>query len=211
MLASGLTITDQNPAKYFRTTFADDLKLVAEAADGAGHPIGLSVASFCPDFPSAPAFSAPARRFAELPDQRWFLSSLFATQLACQASHSQGGSYYYGPPAVLVGLLSSAHSVMHPAFLLLVLALYREPVQSADTGMGLNAILGAQLQDLRTASSLRTSTVFPTMRAALEDEQMPTSLRAFVPGGDAYKFAPDLHALRLWRAGLYDVIAAATS
>jgi hypothetical protein len=211
MLARGLAISEQRAVPYFRNAFADDLKLVTEAATNAEHPTSLSVASFCPDFPKDPMFSEPARRFAGLREQRWFLSSLFVSQLACQASHSPGKSYYYGPPTVLVGLLSSAHSIVHPAFLLLVLALYREPVQSIETGSGLSAILAAQLQDLREASEAGNLAVFRAMHAALEDEQMPTSLRAFVPYGDEYRYTPDQHALHAWRAGLQGELGAAAA
>lgn len=211
MLATGVVITDQSPIQYFRTAFANDLKLVTSAAAHAEHPASLSVASFCPGFPKDPMYSEAAHRFAGLREQRWFLSCLFVSQLACQASHSQKMSYYYGPPAVLVGLLSSASSIVHPSFLLLVLALYREPVESADTGPGLKAILAAQLQDLQSAPNIANLAVFRAMRAALEDEQMPTSLRAFVPHGDEYRYTPDLRVSRLWQAGLQEVLDAAAA
>ena len=211
MLASGLAITDQDPVQYFRSAFANDLKLVANATADAKHPANLSVASFCPDYPKNPMFSKPAHHFAGLREQRWFLSCFFVTQLACQASHSRGMSYYYGPRTVLVGLLGSGSSVMHPAFLLLVLALYREPVKAADTGAGLNAILGAQLRDVQAASALDSVEVLAAMRAGLENERMPTSLRAFVPDGDDYRYAPDLGAVAKWRVGLLESLSAAAA
>jgi hypothetical protein len=203
MLASGLRISGSDPVRYFRTAFVNDLALVTAAADRM-EPARLSVASFCPSYPEVALYSGPAQAFARLQEQRWFLACLLVTQLASQASYSKRATYYFGSPAVLVGLLSSYWNIVHPGFLLLVLALYREAVEATDTATGLQAILRFQIGEIQTSDHLASRSVLGAMRAGLHERDVPTSLGPFVP--DDFQFWPDPSTVREWRACLHQLL-----
>ena len=194
MLATGLTVTSQDGRAYFHETFRAHLATVAEAA--AGPPRRLSVASFCPLWPAGPYYRLPAERFVTLPDQRWFLASLFVSQLAAQAAHSVHQPYYYGEPVVLVGLLSSYDCIVHPAFLLLGLALYREAVSDSRTGLGLRSILGAQIDALRESFPDSWRPILLAMRTGVGPGQLPRHLGPFV--GADYSYEPELATYDEW-------------
>jgi hypothetical protein len=203
MLVSGLKTAEPDAVRYFRIQFARDLARVGATATHM-EPARLSVASFCPDYPKVPIYSGPARAFARLPEQRWFLGCLLVTQLAAQASHAKGTIYYFGPPAVLVGLLSSYWNIVHPRFLLLVLALYREAVEAPDTGAGLQAILQDQIGEIHNSEGLTSRLTLDAMRAGLHESEMPASLGPFVPS--RFQFSPDQLAIREWHACLYRLL-----
>ena len=207
MLASGLAITNRGGSEYFQETFRADLAGVAEAA--ADFPGRLSVASFCPHWPGGPYYRLPAERFAELSDQRWFLTSLFVSQLASQASHSVHQPYYYGAPVVLVGLLSSYDSIVHPAFLLLALALYREAIDDSMTGLGLRSVLQAQIAALQNSLPDSWQSVLMAMKAGLGQGQLPRHLGPFV--GDGYRYEPDRTAFDRWIGALVEDLRAAAT
>ncbi len=83
---------------------------------------------------------------------------------------------------------------MHPAFLLLVLALYEPRDVEALVG-GLKDLVAAEFDELRDRDSAQRIVAAAAASLAF----MPDSLRAFVPYGDDYKWQPDnrlVHALR---------------
>ena len=197
MLASGLRTTDADPVQYFRNEFSADLRRVGEAGIDL-RPSRLSVASFCPDYPQAQWYSGPAQAFGQLGEQRWFLGSLFASQLASQAGYSRRVEYYFGPPSILVGLLSSYWNIVHPGFLLLVLALYREAVAAADTTVGLGRILRAQVDEVRATEHRDGSWMLHAMAAGIGQSQIPTTLAPFVPGD--FRLQHEVGAVQEWQA-----------
>jgi len=208
LLTAGLRTTDVDPVRYFRTGFAADLGLVGEAG-GDLRPARLSVASFCPDCPRVEWYIGPAQAFSRLEEQRWFLCSFFVSQLAAQASHSVGVQYYFGPPSVLVGFLSSYWNLVHPGFLLLALGLYREAVAAPNTTMGLERILQAQIEEIRTAEFLECRAIESAMAAGMEQAQLPDTLGPLVPGD--FSFLHELGAVHEWQARVRGVLRGAAA
>lgn len=206
MLATGLKLTDARAVDYFQESFARDLALVAGDVPDS-EPARLSVASFVPNYPKDTIYCDPACRFATLAEQRWFLASFFVGQLLSQASHfARTPVSVPGPPVVLVGLLSSYWSIVHPGFLLLVLGMYQEAALDPDLHTGLGDLLRLHLSLLPNPD---VATGFQdTMLAAMADGEMPDSLRAFVPRGDAYRYRPDVAAVLRWRNAVLAALAA---
>src|SRR6185437_15366664 len=134
------TISTRDALEYHRISFDSDLRRVI-GGDTAMWT-RLSIASFCPGSPTrVPMYSQPARAFELLEDQCWFLCSLFSAQLVDQASHSATGTVRPVRAGTrgeirLVGLLGSYWQTMHPAYLLLVLSLYRLPVADETIANG---------------------------------------------------------------------------
>lgn len=138
-------------------------------------------------------YAEPAAAFHSLPNSRWFLCSFFAAQLRDQASHFvtrqiPKGRGITGPNIVLVGLLASFWNVVDPAFLLLVLSLYRTDMSDAGVAQSLADLVAAEFSgnefDAQTEEQIRDAA-----RASLT--YAPDSLRAFVPHGDEYEYQPD--------------------
>jgi hypothetical protein len=204
-MASGLRTTAGDPVEYFHAQFVTDLDTVIGDRPEMG-PARLSVASFCPDYPQADSFSGPARRFAQLDDQSNFLVSFFVTQLVSQASYSRKLPFYVGTPTVLVGLLGSYNSVMHPGFLLLVLALFREAVEAVDTTQGIVAVLRNHICTARPKLVSDWQSINEAMCDAMTEEQTPRSLSPFVPNGDSYHFSPDLQTIDVWRNAVAETL-----
>jgi len=124
-----LRTSKRNALEYHINAFDDDLR---HAIGGASaNWTDLSIASFCPGKPpTVPMYSEPANAFRSLDDQRWFLCSLFASQLVGQACHCVTASVRQMRAGTLgqvrlVGLLGSYYNTMHPSYLLLLLGLYR--------------------------------------------------------------------------------------
>jgi hypothetical protein len=208
VLATGLRTTDVDPVRYFRTGFAADLRLVGEAG-GDFQPARLSVASFCPDYPQVAWYSGPAQAFAQLAEQRWFLGSFFVSQLASQASHSMGVQYYFGPPSILVGLLSSYWNIVHPGFLLLALGLYREAAAAPNTTVGLERLLQAQIEELRATQHLESTVIGNAMATGMGESQIPNTLGPFVPGDFRFRHDPDV--VQEWQTCLRRLLRAAAA
>jgi len=97
---------------------------------------------------------------------------------------------------VLVGLLASYHSIVHPGFLLLVLGLYREAVEDEDLPTGIAALTALQLESFAAKDRKR---VRVAMLEGLEGEEWPNSLHPFVPHGHRYHYSPDADAVGNWR------------
>ena len=197
MLASGLRTTGSGASGYFGSSFFQDLEAVTRSVRDSTS-VRLSVTSFCPDQPNGESYRAPAVAFASLPEQRWFLVGVFATQLVAQAVYQHRRVMHPRSPIVLAGVLGSSWSVVHPGFALLALALYREAVEDAEVPEGVGQMtrvaigeLGSQLVPLQLGE-------VQAMREALEPDRLPQSLAPFVPHGESYFYLPDLEAYHRW-------------
>ena len=203
-----LTVSGVHPAEYYRAAFDRDLRRVIA---GTGHPwVRLSVASFCPDWPEVPMYADPAAAFHRLDDSLWFLCGLFVSQLMDQAEHVTMGcvsSVRAGTNGkiVLVGLLGSYWNVMPPTFLLLVASLYRHPVATKVVAAAIANMLRAEIAGLRVGADRRDA-LLSAARSAVQVAAMPDSLRAFVPGGDHYRWQPDPNVVETLRHSVARVL-----
>lgn len=160
-------------------------------------------------------YSEPAEAFKVLEDQRWFLCSLFVSQLVDQASHFVTGSVRQARAGThgevrLVGLLGSYYETMHPAFLLLVMALYRwNEWQLEKVVSAIRSALTAEIRYLHATVDERNRIVAELGRAMAPD-CIPASLRAFVPGGDGYRWKPDFEVVERLRMAAMGVIEEAS-
>lgn len=205
--ASGLTALE-----YHHRSFERNLGELTAGSTGRHFP--LSISSFCPDWPKGPStYAEPAEAFHRLDDMLWFLCSFFASQLVDQASHSSLG---FVPKQransqgqiVLVGLHGSYWNVMTPAYLLLVISLYRRPVSDHEVADGVSAVLQSELKDLELEPKTRAA-VLDNALAALQSQAIPDSLRAFVPRGDQYWLQPDRVFVELVRQSAEGAVVAA--
>lgn len=207
MLAPGLKKTDATPEEYWRSQFESDLLRVAHGvtiqfrgARGGCHRI--PVTSLMPQRqPRAEIYAGVARRFRGLDEQRWFLGSLFVSQMAAQTFPAE---YYKGPAAVLVGLLGGYYSIQHPGYLLLVLAMYKEAVLSPETGPGLKELVAAQARDLESWSRgmgerLTEAVRWEVREGAITDDLYP--FRTEQPP----QYTWDREAVTNWRQVLHEV------
>jgi hypothetical protein len=193
-----LAFSGVSAREYRDASFERDVARV-QAGDGHRYP-RVSVASFCPDFPDVPMYSEPGRSFQALRDSYWFLCAFFAAQLLDQASHHTTGSVRHragtdGIP-VLAGLLGSYWDVIEPGFLLLVLGLYEPPLPVKAVADAVGDLVSAEFAVLRSHAG------YAQIIGAAEKSFVaaPSSLRAFVPHGDAYKWQPAPDVVRTLRA-----------
>ena len=205
-----LRTSKRDALDYHVNAFDDDLRLVIGGA--SPNWTDLSIASFCPgDPPAVPMYSEPANAFRSLDDQRWFLCSLFASQLIDQACHCVTGSVRQmraGMPGQvrLVGMLGSYYDTMHPSFLLLLLGLYRLPVHHEEQiANGIRAALTAELRYMHATADER-SRILAELRRAIAVDSTPTSLRASLPNGDDYKWTPNFEVVEKLRAAAASVV-----
>ena len=161
-------------------------------------------------------YSEPANAFRSLDDQRWFLCSLFASQLVDQACHRVTGSVHQMRAGTLgkirlVGLLGSHYNTMHPSFLLLLLGLYRFPMHDEErVANGIKAALTAELRYMHASADERRR-ILAELRHAIAVESTPTSLRAFLPNGDDYKWKPNFEVVEKLRESAAAVVEQAMS
>jgi hypothetical protein len=213
MLKPTLSATTLEPLEYLRTAFDRDLERVTT---GTSHRhVRLSVASFCPDWPKVPMYAEPARVFHGSDDSLWFLCSLFSTQLVDQASHYVDGvvrSTRAGTRGeiVIVGVLGSYWNVVSPAFLLLVLSLYRRPVRDEGVAEALATLLRATLADFPFNQTSRNA-VLGAARDSVTVLAVPDSIRGFVPHGDGYPHQPDHAFVEMLRHSAHRVLVEASA
>ncbi len=205
-----LRTSKRDALEYHVNAFDDDLRHVIGGASSSW--TNLSVASFCPcNPPVVPMYSEPANAFRSLDDQRWFLCSLFASQLVDQACHCVTGSVRQMRAGTLgrvrlVGLLGGYYNTMHPSFLLLLLGLYRLSKHGEErVANGIRAALTAEIRYLHGTMDERSRIVAEIGRA-MAASSIATSLRAFVPNGDDYKWKPDFEVVERLRMAVVGVM-----
>jgi len=205
-----LRTSKRDALEYHVDAFDDDLRHVIGGA--SANWTDLSIASFCPGNPPAvPRYSEPANVFSSLGDQRWFLCSLFASQLVDQACHCVTGSMRQMRAGTLgqvrlVGLLGSYCDTMHPSYLLLLLGLYRLPMYHEErVANGIQAALTAELRYMHATADER-SRILAGLQRAISVDATPTSLRAFLPNGDDNKWKPNFEVVEKSRAAAAAVV-----
>jgi len=205
-----LSSTKRDALNYHINHFDDDLRLVMRGSTSQW--TSLSIASFCPSRPpTVPMYSEPAEAFRALEDQQWFLCSLFVSQLVDQASHCVTGSVRQTRAGTLgevrlVGLLGSYYDTMHPSFLLLVLGLHRWSDRGEEkVANGIKSALTAEIRYLHGTMDERNR-ILAELGRAMAVDAVPTSLRAFVPRGDDYRWKPDFEVLERLRVAAANVI-----
>jgi hypothetical protein len=205
-----LRTSKRDALDYHVNAFDDDLRLVIGGA--SPNWINLSIASFCPgDPPAVPMYSEPANAFSLLDNQRWFLCSLFASQLVDQASHHVTGSVRQMRAGTLgqirlVGLLGGYYNAVHPSFLLLLLGLYRLHMHEEErVANGIRAALSIELRYMHATADER-SRIFSQLRRAIAVASTPTSLRAFLPNGDDNKLKPNFDVVEKLRVAAASVV-----
>ena len=209
-----LAATDIEPSEYRVALFEADLEAIIVSPQGPF--LRLSVSSFCPDYPSADLYKSIGDRFHQLNDSCWFLLCLFSLQLLNQASHFATGRVitwrcHSARNAVLVGLLQSYWNIVDPGFLLLVLSLYDLPFSQERLAEGVRRIVKGECDDsMRAVTTGEADRVRAAALGALAPDAMPTSLRAFVPHGDRYRWPIDAGLVDILRAAAIDGLSAVT-
>jgi hypothetical protein len=205
-----LRTSKRDALDYHVNAFDDDLRLVIGGA--SPNWINLSIASFCPgDPPAVPMYSEPANAFSLLDNQRWFLCSLFASQLVDQACHCVTGSVRQMRAGTLgqvrlVGLLGGYYNAVHPSFLLLLLGLYRLHMHEEErVANGIRAALAIELRYMHATADERRR-ILAELRRAIAVASTPTSLRAFLPNGDDNKLKPNLDVVEKLRVAAASVV-----
>jgi hypothetical protein len=95
-------------------------------------------------------------------------------------------------------MLGSYWQTMHPAFLLLVLGVYRLPMSVERIADGIQKMLLAEIDSLITTPAERDRIVREICNA-IKPEEIPNSLRAFMPDNAAHRHEPDMLIVNMLR------------
>jgi hypothetical protein len=175
-----------------------------------GHASSISICSFLPDYPDSPFFAIPAQRIRALQDRDQFVVAVFWEVLADQAVHSISDRdlAQFDPPIYspkLKGLLSTAKSNVHPAYLLIALSFLRETDRFVREHI--MTIGSSVLAMLQNPTGPLFERICSSMSEALPLHHRPDSIRAYVPHGDNYRLQPNLAFVDVWASTARDTLA----
>lgn len=183
---------------YYPSLYARDLVRVLP---NPGDDRAISICSFLPDCPRGPFFREPARQIRLLRQRDAFVVSAFWEILADQAAYFTLGRDLtrFADPILapkLNGLLSTANSNIHPAFLLIAMSFGRETADGV--ALDVRGVGTSFLGRLRESTGTEFEVLTKEMSRALLEDRRPDSIRAFVPFGDEYRLKPNLDFVAKW-------------